>query len=172
MAFFFVILGVILRLLPHPPNFAPIAALGLFGGVYLNKKYAVLIPLLAMFFSDIFIGFAGFWVTFSVYLSFFLIGLVGIWLRNHQNLPNIVGASLAGSIFFFVVTNFAVWAATPWYSKDLPGFIQCYLLAIPFFRNTLLGDLFYVGVMFGLYELVQFWIRKKIFKTAEVGKHP
>lgn len=161
MAYFFIISAVILRLLPHPPNFAPIAALALFGGVYLNRKYALLVPLAAMFFSDYFLGFSEFWVTFSVYLSFFSIGLIGLWLKSHKKLPNIVGASLLGSVLFFALTNFAVWAATPWYTKDLAGFIQCYLLALPFFRNTLLGDLFYVGTMFGLYELAQFIVSKK-----------
>jgi len=159
-----------LRLLPHLPNFAPIAALGLFGGTYLNKKYALLVPLLAMLFSDYFIGFAPFWITFSVYFSFFLIGLLGLWLKNHKNLSNIIGASLFGSVLFFIITNFAVWAATPWYAKDLSGLTQCFLLAIPFFRNTILGDLFYVGVMFGLYELVLIITVKRKMALAITGK--
>jgi len=166
MAIFFIIATVILRLIPHLPNFAPIAALALFGGTYLNKKYALLIPLLAMFFSDYFIGFAEVWVTFSIYLSFFLIGLIGLWLRNHRKLPNIAGASLAGSILFFIITNFAVFAATPWYPKTFQGLVQCYTMAIPFFRNTVLGDLFYVGAMFGLYELVLFIIRRRASITV------
>lgn len=161
MAIFFIIAAVILRLIPHLPNFAPIAALGLFGGTYLNKKYALLVPLGAMLISDYFIGFASFPVTFSVYFSFFLIGLIGLWLRRHKNLSNIIGATLAGSILFFVITNFAVWAATPWYPKNLAGLEQSYFLALPFFRNTILGDLFYVSTMFGLFELVQLIVRKK-----------
>lgn len=157
MPYFFILLGVILRLLPHPPNFAPIAGLALFGGTYLDKKNALLVPLLAMFFSDVYLGFAPIWVTFSVYLSFFLIGLIGLWLKNHKKLPFVAGASLAGSILFFIVTNFVVWAATPWYPKNWAGISECFLLAIPFFRNTLLGDLFYVSVFFGAYELVCCW---------------
>lgn len=170
MAIFFIIAGVVLRLVPHLPNFAPIAALGLFGGVYLNKKYALLIPILAMFISDYFIGFAEFWVTFSIYLSFLLIGLIGSWLRRHKNFSNILGATLLGSIIFFVLTNFAVWAATPWYPKTLEGITECYLLAIPFFRNTILGDLFYVGSMFSLYEFVLFVTKRKtgIIKIAKI----
>jgi len=164
MAYFFIFAGAALRLVPHPANFAPIAALGLFGGTYLNKKYALFVPLLAMLLSDIYLGFASFWVTFSVYLSFFLIGALGLWLKNHKTIPNTIGASLTGSILFFIVTNFAVWATTPWYAKTWEGFVQCYLLAVPFFRNTILGDLFYVAVIFGLYELVQFAVRKKLFQ--------
>lgn len=166
MAIFFVLEAVILRLIPHAPNFAPIAALALFGGVYLDRKYALLIPLLGMFFSDLYIGFAPLWVTFSVYGSFLFIGLIGLWIRKHKNTGNIIGATLFGSIIFYLVTNFAVWVATPWYSKDISGLISCYYLALPFFRNTLLGDLFYVGVMFGLYELVLFALPKKVFQTA------
>lgn len=162
MAFFFIVAAVILRLLPHLPNFAPIAALALFGGTYLNKKYALMVPLLAMLVSDYFIGFYDYWVMLSVYGSFLIIGLIGLWLRRHKNLSNIIGATLAGSILFFVITNFAVWAATPWYPKNFAGLSECYLLALPFFRNTILGDLFYVGTMFGLYEFVLYVVRRKI----------
>ncbi|MCL5407340.1 MAG: hypothetical protein M1429_02500 [Patescibacteria group bacterium] len=170
MAIFFIIAGVVLRLIPHLPNFAPIAALGLFGGVYLNKKYALAVPLLAMLFSDIFIGFAEFWVTFSIYLSFLLIGLIGLWLKNHKNFSNILGATFLGSVIFFLMTNFAVWAATPWYPKTIEGITQCYFLAIPFFKNTILGDLFYVGSMFGFYEFVLFVTKRKtgIIKAAKI----
>jgi len=170
VAIFFIIAAVILRLIPHLPNFAPIAALGLFGGVYLNKKYALLVPLLAMLVSDYFIGFAELPVTISIYFSFFLIGLIGLWLKNHKNFSNIFGATLAGSILFFVITNFAVWAATPWYTKTWQGFLECYILAVPFFRNTILGDLFYVGTMFGLYELVLFIVKKKTLLPVRVQR--
>lgn len=162
MAWFFIIAGALLRLIPHAPNFAPIAALALFGGCYLNKKYAIIVPLAAMFIADIFLGFAEFWVTVSVYLSFASIGLLGLWLRKHRNVTNTVGVTLTGSLLFFVITNFAVWAATPWYSKTFQGLVKCYLMAVPFFKNTILGDLFYVGVMFGLYELVNYSTSRRL----------
>ncbi len=162
MVWFFIIAGILLRLVPHPPNFAPIAALALFGGCYLNKKYALVVPLAAMLFSDIFLGFAEFWVMFSVYLSFVLIGFLGLWLKKHKNPTNTVGVTLSGSLLFFILTNFAVWAATGWYSKTFHGLIQSYWMAIPFFKNTILGDLFYVGVMFGLYELINYLIARRL----------
>lgn len=170
MAIFFIFAAVVLRLIPHLPNFAPIAALALFGGTYLNKKYAIGIPILAMLVSDYFIGFADHWTTISVYSSFFLIGLIGLWLRSHKNIQNTIGATLTGSFLFFIITNFTVWAATPWYEKSVVGFVKCFTLAIPFFRNTLLGDLFYVGVMFGLYELVLFVVHRKILQPIKVKK--
>ncbi|MDI6591921.1 MAG: hypothetical protein QME61_03240 [Patescibacteria group bacterium] len=149
-----IFIGVSLRLLPHPPNFAPIAALALFGGVYLNKKYALIIPLLAMLASDYLIGFYNFKLMASVYGSFLLIGLIGLWLRKHKNFGTVIGSSLAASTLFFIITNFAVWAFTVWYPKTLSGLIWCYTLAIPFFKNTILGDLLYVSVFFGAYELI------------------
>jgi len=157
MAYFFIAAGVIIRILPHLPNFAPIAAMALFGGTYLNKKYALIIPLAALLISDLFIGFYNPWIMLSVYGSFALIGLIGLWLKNHKTVTNVLGASIFGSIIFFLISNFAVWAVPgklALYPQTWQGLIQCYTMGLPFFRNTLLGDLFYVGVMFGLYEIV------------------
>lgn len=158
MAIFFIIAAVVLRLLPHLPNFAPIAAMALFGGVYLNKKYALIVPLAAMVVSDIFIGFYNPWILASVYGSFILIGLLGLWLKNNKTVPNVIGASLLGSVGFFLITNFAVWAVPhSFYPHTLQGLMNSYMMGLPFFRNTLMGDLFYVSVMFGLMEAV-LWV--------------
>lgn len=155
MALFFILAAVVLRLVPHLPNFVPIAAMALFGGTYLNKKYALIIPLAIMFVSDYIIGFYNPWIMLSVYGSFLLIGLLGLWLKNHKTVANVVGASIFGSIIFFVLTNFAVWAVPhSMYPHTLQGLISSYTMGLPFFRNTLLGDLFYVTMMFGLYEVV------------------
>jgi len=172
MAYFFIFFGAIIRILSHwhylatPPNFAPIAAMALFGGVYLGKKYALVIPLLAMLVADILIGFYNPWIMFSVYGSFLLIGLVGLWLKNHKTLPNIIGSSLFGSIIFFLVTNFAVWAVPhSMYIHNLQGLMQSYIMGLPFFRGTLMGDLFYVGVMFSsmeiIYKITSVWQLKR-----------
>lgn len=161
LAFLFVFGAAVLRLLPHPPNFAPIAAIALFGGVYLSRKFALGIPLLAMLLSDIFIGFYEPLLMISVYGSFVLCGLIGLWLKKRKKWYTVLGGSVAGAILFFIITNFSVWAFTPWYTKTLAGLIQCYAMALPFFRNTLLGDLFYVIVFFGAYELVRVWIKSK-----------
>ena len=155
MAIFFIASAIILRLLPHLPNFAPIAAMALFGGTYLNKKYALLVPIAAMLISDWFIGFYNPWIMASVYGSFIIIGLIGLWLKNHKTVPNVLGASIFGSIIFFLITNFAVWAVPhSMYPRNLQGLLQSYIMGLPFLKNTLLGDLFYVGALFGLYEIV------------------
>lgn len=145
-------IAVILRLIPHPANFAPIGAMALFGGAYLNKKYALIVPLLAMFVSDLFLGLHDTMVF--VYGSFLLAGFIGLWLKKHQKAQNIILASLVSSILFFVITNFGVWTVGNMYPKTLTGLLECYIAAIPFFRNTILGDLVYTGVFFGGYEIV------------------
>jgi len=149
-----ILLAALSRLLPHPSNFAPITALALFGAVYLDRKHTFIVPLAAMVISDYFIGFYSGWMW--VYGSFVAIGFIGLWLRNHRGVPQTIGATVAGSILFFIATNFGVWiTAQVTYPHTVTGLEQCYAAAIPFFRNTLLGDLTYVGAMFGVYELVR-----------------
>ena len=147
-------LAALSRLLPHPPNFVPITALALFGGVYLDKKHTFIVPIAAMLISDYFIGFWSGMVW--VYASFVAIGFIGLWLRDHRGIATTVASTLAGSVLFFVVTNFGVWLSSQvTYPPTVTGLIECYVAAIPFFRNTLLGDAVYVGAMFGLYELAK-----------------
>jgi len=150
-------LGLILlaassRLLPHPANVAPITALALFGGVYLGKRLAFAVPLLAMFLSDAVLGFHA--AMIWVYGSFAATVLIGFWLRRHQGVLTTAGATVAGSVLFFVVTNFGMWA-TPGglYPHTVAGLGACYAAAIPFFRNSMFGDLAYAGALFGLFEL-------------------
>lgn len=158
-----VIFAALLRLLPHMPNFAPIAGMALFGGVYMNRKQALFIPILAMIISDIFIGFDSFPMRLAVYGSFLIIIGIGFWLRNHRNYKNIAAASFMSSLIFFLITNFAVWAFSGMYANNLFGLSQSYYMAIPFFRNTIVGDLFYSGIFFGGYELVtRVFVRRSI----------
>ena len=156
----FIVIGALARLIPHPANFAPIAAMAIFGGVYLNKKQALTIPIAAMVLSDLFLGFDSIPMRLSVYGSFLLAVLIGFWVKNHKNAKHVVAASLFSSILFFVMTNFAVWAFTNMYPKNTTGIFEAYLYAIPFFRNTILGDLFYSGAFFSGHELVQKFVRK------------
>ena len=166
VALFLVFLGAILRLLPHPPNFAPISAMALFGGANFSGWLALIFPILALFISDYFIGFYQFSLMASVYFSFLISVFLGTGLKKHKKWYTIFAASLLSSILFFILTNFAVWAFTNWYPKSFSGLIECYTMAIPFFKNTLLGDLFYVTLFFGIYELAEVLIAKK-FKVTE-----
>ena len=130
-----VLMAVATRLLPHPPNVAPITGIALFAGhQFGNKRLAFIIPILCMFISDLFLGFHS--TLPFVYLAFISISFLGIFSRNIHN-----GTILTSSTIFFIVTNFGVWLLG--YPNTLAGFISCYTLAIPFFVNTILGDLFF-----------------------------
>lgn len=155
-----ILFAALSRLIPHPMNFAPITAIALFSGVYLDRKYAFIIPISAMLISDAFIGFYDGMIW--VYGTFVLIALIGIWLGKKINSKTsimkavfVFGTTLVSSVIFFLITNFGVWISGMLYEMNWNGLVQCYVMAIPFFRNTLAGDLFYVTVMFGLYALIR-----------------
>lgn len=156
-----VILAALMRLVPHPVNVAPIAAMALFGGAYLDKRYAIVLPLAAMFVSDLFLGFHA--SMPMVYASFIISGLIGMWLKKHKSVPTLLIASVASSLIFFLLTNFNYWYATALYPKTIAGFFESYVMALPFFRNTLLGDLFYTGLFFGGYEAIKQFLSSKYF---------
>ena len=156
------------RLLPHPANFTPIAAIALAGGVYLDKRFALVLPLGVLLLSDLFIGFHS--TIVFVYGSFMLIGFLGLWLRTHKKLLPIAGTTILSSILFFGITNFGVWlTGSGWsYPGTWQGLIECYTLAIPFFRNTIAGDLIYTMVLFGLFEVSEVAIRALKKKTITI----
>ncbi len=150
----FVLIGALARVIPHAPNFAPIGAMALFGGTYMDKKQALILPILAMMLSDFIIGFDSLPMRIAVYGSFLAIVLIGFWLKKRLSYKTLIVSSLAASVLFFFVTNFAVWAFGTMYPKSLYGLSQAFFYALPFFRNTLLGDLFYSGAFFGGYQLL------------------
>lgn len=147
-----ILVGVAYRFFPHPPNFAPVAAISLFSGFFF-RRYFILIPVAIMLLSDIFIGFYDWKLMAVVYSSFVLVSLIGIYLRKNKSVISLLGCAISGSVVFFLLTNFAVWALGSWYPHNLEGLLECYTLAIPFFKNTFMGDLFYSSVIFGLYEI-------------------
>lgn len=171
LPYFLITIGILLRFLPHPPNFAPIAAIALFSGTYLSFRKALIIPVLAMLISDVFIGFYSPFIMVSVYLSFAAAGVIGMWVKNNKNFPNIIGGSLLASTLFFLVTNAAVWAFGTMYVKNLGGLLQSYYMGLPFFRYTLLGDLFYVSLFFGVYETIQVLVRRKLSERKSKVYH-
>lgn len=163
-----ILLAAASRLVKHPFNFTPVAAMALFAGCYLQKKWAVVLPLAAMFVSDYFIGFYDWPVMISVYTSIALAFFIGWFLREYFKWYNVILASLASSVAFFVITNFAVWAFFDWYPHSWSGLISCFTLALPFFRNTLLGDFIYTGLFFGSYELILRLANKKILERQNI----
>ncbi len=153
------------RLLPHPPNFSPVEAMALFGGAYFAARaWSVLVPLVAMLVSDLalaaihggsyfeYMAGAGFWL---VYACIALSAVLGFGLRGKVTGSRVLGYSLAGSVLFFVVTNFGTWAAGTLYPKTGAGLAAAYTAGIPFFQWTVLGTLFYAAVLFGGFALLR-----------------
>lgn len=151
-----IILGVITRFLPHPANFTAIGAVALFAGLYLPKRHAVILPLIIMLVSDIFLGFYSWPIMFSVYIGFVMMGYIGIKTQGNKTITTVALGTILGSFIFFLLTNAAVWMFTPLYPHNLTGLFTSYYMAIPFWRNMLLGDIFYVALLVGGYEMVMY----------------
>lgn len=145
-----VALGVLGRLMPHLPNATPITAISLWGSAHLGRHLSLFIPIAAMLISDAVIGFYNWNILFSVYGSFVLIACIGRLLKKNSNPVAVALASVASSLLFFLITNFAVWLFSPWYAGNVAGLMYCYLLGIPFLGSMLLGDLLYTLLIFGV----------------------
>ncbi len=170
LAYFLILLGAVLRVAPHPANFAPIAAVALFGAVYLkDKRQALVLPLAAMVMSDFFIGFDSLQSRLIIYGCFIAIGLIGFWIRNHKNIFTVLGGTVLGSVLFYLVTNLVWLYPATMYPHTFAGQAASYVNALPFFRSTLLGDLFYVVIFFGAYELACLYESKYKREQAASG---
>ena len=143
-----------LRLVPHPPNFTPIGAMALFSGAYLGRRgVAFVAPLAALLLSDLLLGFyagMGF-----VYASVALIVLIGWWVSSRRTMLGVAAGAFAGSVSFFVITNVGMWLFSGFYPLTSAGLATCFVAAIPFFQNTVAGDLFYAALLFGGFALAE-----------------
>lgn len=164
-----------LNLLPAPPyNFSPIAAIGLFGAAAFSRKFlALAVPFAALFLSDLFLNnviyseyYSGFTLFTSswIYAAFGMVVLLGlVFVRNNMKPGTIAAASLGGSLIFFLVTNFSVWYGSTFYPQNIAGLLACYTAGLPFLGNTILGDLFFNGVLFGAW----FWVLNRKFAAQK-----
>lgn len=159
-------IALAVRVLPHPANFTPMAAIALFAGYYLPKKWAVILPVTVLLVSDLLLGFYEWKLMLVVYGCFALTGLVGARIKKSQSVLTVATSALLVSLNFFILTNLAVWAFSSWYDHTWLGLAQCFAMAVPFFRNTLLGDLFFVGVLFGSYELIKITLLDRLVQVA------
>ena len=149
-----IVFAALTRLLPHPPNATAVGAIALFAGAQLaDRRLAFLVPLVALFLTDLVLGLHQ-GMAF-VYACVAAMVLVGQRLGDRASVVKLAGASMAGSVLFFVVTNFGVFLFDGLYDKSLAGLVECYVMAIPFFQNGLLGDLFFTGALFGGFELLR-----------------
>jgi hypothetical protein len=172
LAISLIVLAALTRFLPHPPNFTPLGAMGLFGAAYFGKKWmALAIPFISLFLGDLVLNnivYKEYFTTFTwitsplLYLSFAAVVATGwLLLRNQAQMSpaKVIGASLSASVVFFLISNFSTWLESGMYPKSIAGLMTCYAAGIPFFGNTVMGDLFFSGLMFGIYEYVT---RKKL----------
>lgn len=147
-----ILFGILTRILPHAWNFTSVGAIALFSGYYIkNKKIAFAMPIAIMLLSDWKIGFYQWQIMASVYASFAVVVLLGVLIKNKKwyfALPT----SIAGTIIFFLVTNYAVWQFGTWYPHTFAGFTQCMMAGLPFIKNSFMGDLSYTFVLFSVAE--------------------
>jgi len=159
-----IVLAVLSRLLDHPNNFTPLAAIALFGVAYFsNKKWAIIIPVASWWLSDLLLNatiYAEYQTGFSLFANYqfwsflSILGIVGIgyFLLKKINLINILASAFAAAVLFFIISNFGVWLSGVLYPKTFMGLLECYAAGIPFFHWSLIGNIFYLGLMVGLYE--------------------
>jgi len=162
-------LGVAGRLLPHPPNFTPMAAIALFAGFIFMKRYMAIVAVVAaMLLTDYFaFGYLSpDWFASKsmivVYLALLFPVVFRGFLQKKLGALRIAGAALASSTVFFVATNLAVWAFSPMYEKTFSGLVLCYTMAIPFFQNTIAGDMMWSGVIFGSYFALRHFSKLRV----------
>ena len=162
-----ILLTAFSRLIPHMPNFSPLGVIGLFGAAHFSKKWqAFLIPIAATWISDLFINnviyaqyypsftwfYEGFYWQYGTYL---LITLVGLLIFKKVNTQRVLFGALTSTILFYLITNFGCFPSNPTYPQNFGGLMTCYAAGIPFLKGTLLGNLFYSGVLFGSFALLQ-----------------
>ena len=163
-----ILLAAFTRIMPHPPNFSPMAAIGLFGAAHFAKKWqAFFIPLIGIWVSDLVINnyvysssssnFIWFYSGFYwQYISYILIIFAGLFIFNRGiSLTKMFGGMISSSGIFFLVSNFGVWAGGTMYPKNFGGLITCYAAGVPFIHNTIISDVLFTTVLFGTYYLLQ-----------------
>jgi hypothetical protein len=173
LALSLIIIGIALRVIPHTANFAPVGAIALFGGTILSFRTALWLPLVIMVTSDLIIGLHP-TVAFT-WGGFMLVGLFGATLRNQRNLVRVPVGAISAALIFYIVSNFGVWLEGRLYPATWQGLVDCYVMALPFLRTSLLADLAFSALLFGLYafvtpafksDLVISFGRSKIDETA------
>ena len=148
-----IVIGILSRVFIHIPNFTPLIAIALFSGINIKKQYALILPLFILAVSDLLIGFHN--TMIFTWGSVLLISAIGLLLRGKQNFKNVFATSLGCSVLFFVITNFGVWIVGGLYPMTLAGLYDCFVMAIPFFRNEVLATVLYTAVIFGAFEVIK-----------------
>lgn len=159
-------LVVIARAIPHVPDFTPVVAAALFAGMMLRSRVlALAVPVVAMLASDLIIGLHDWRVMAVVYAGLLLPAVLGVWGRKHRIMTVLPPLALSSSLLFFAISNLAVWAFSGMYAHDFGGLRQCFVMALPFLRDTLAGDLLWTAGLFG-----SWWLAQRL--TVSRGSNP
>ena len=153
-----ILLAIAGRLIPHPDNFTPLVAVALFAGAMLPGWKAVALVLLALAASDLLLGYPPGLSSLGIYSGFLFSVALGSYLRNRRTWPNTAACALIGSVMFFIISNFTIWALPDQhgyldYTQTLGGLLDCYAMALPFLPNALIGDLLWTVLLFRLHDL-------------------
>jgi hypothetical protein len=157
---FYVLAAIVLRLLPHPWNLAPVGAMFLFSAAtFRTRLQGWLVPLAALVVSDFFtaqfLHHGQGMFNWMVWISFSVVGLVGWILRSKITPLRVAGTAIAGGLTFFIVVDFGLWLGGHMYPKTFTGLLECYIAALPFLRNDVIGNLVYCAIMFGSYAWIE-----------------
>ncbi len=156
-----IVFAIFSRLIPHPWNFTPVGAVGLYAGARMNPRTAWMVPLAALLVSDIFVGFYAWQAMLGVYLGFMLAPAIGwLMLRGEAKATRIGTAVVINAVVFYLVSNFGVWAAG-FYPPTIAGLVACYIAGLPFLGVFLLGDSFYSVLLFGGFERIGQYVPQK-----------
>jgi hypothetical protein len=159
--------GVVLRLVPHAPNFTAVGAIALFAGAVLGKRAALLLPLAIMVASDLVIGFYP-GITYT-WVAFMLVACFGMAFRRAAYLNRVLLGGLGGGVIFFIVSNFGSWQAGGLYAPTMAGLAQCYLMALPFFGATLASSVIFSGILFGMPSEVRLRSKAAVMGVIKYG---
>ena len=142
------------RLIPHPPNISPVAAMALFGGAFFtDRRVALLVPFLALLLSDLVLGLHDTMVY--VYAGFALTVAIGCWVGRNPKATRVSAAVIASSLLFFLITNFGTWVTSGLYPLTAEGLVQAYVAGLPFLQNSLIGNIVFTALLFGGFALLQ-----------------
>ncbi len=171
-------LAVLSRLIPHPSNFAPMMAMGIFGGaLFMKRIWALIIPILSIWLSDFLLNnvvygqyfdhfvwlYEGWYWQYGIY---FLTPIISMLVfKKSISFVKITGLNIGSAILFFLVSNFGVWAGGTLYAKTWEGLIACYTMGLPFFKETILSNLFYSAILFGGYYFLE--NKTRLFAAGE-----
>ena len=162
VAYGIVTLAVLSRFLPHPFNFSPVIGSLLFAGAHMKRANSLWFPLAVLAVSDLLLSPVVYRIGIDrtqgiFWFGFACIVAMGWFLRNRVRPLTLGAAALASSVSYFLISNLGVWIGWNTYPKTWEGLVACYVAALPYFQNSLVGDVFYTAVIFGTYEAVLRW---------------